>query len=52
MVQKAFNKLPEIKYCEAHATYIVDDGDRRVLKNLKINLTCDAEFVSNIEFDV
>ena len=52
MVQKALNKLPELKFCEAHATYIVDDGDRRVLKNLKINLTCDAEFVSNIELDV
>ena len=52
MVQKALNKLPELKYCEAHATYIVDDGDRRVLKNLKINLTCDAEFVSHIELDV
>ena len=37
IVEKAINNLKKIKGCEAHATYIVDNGDKKTLKNLKIN---------------
>ena len=35
----------KLKNAEAHATYIVTDGDRKALKELKINLTCENEFL-------
>ena len=35
---------------EAHATYIVENGDRKVFKELKINLTCESEFIQNTKF--
>ena len=49
MVEKALNNLKKLKFCEAHATYIVENGDARALKSLKINLTCEPEFISNLE---
>lgn len=50
MVEKALNNLKKLKYCEAHATYIVENGDKKALKGLNINLTCEPEFISNSEF--
>ncbi len=44
-VEKALNNLKKLKYCEAHSTYIVQNGDLKALKNLKINLTCEPEFL-------
>ncbi len=49
MVEKALSNLKKLKFCEAHATYIVENGDLRALKSLKINLTCEPEFLSNLE---
>lgn len=49
MVEKALSNLKKLKFCEAHATYIVENGDARALKSLKINLTCEPEFISNLE---
>ena len=46
MVEEALAKLVLLNGCDAHATYIVEDGDMRSLKELKINLTCESEFVS------
>ena len=42
---KAMASLPKLKDCEAHATYIVTGTDKRALKDLKINLTCESEFI-------
>ena len=43
--EKAMGCLGKLKDCEAHATYIVNNGDKRALKELKINLTCENEFL-------
>ena len=43
---KAMSCLTKLKNCEAHATYIVTGSDRKSLKELKINLTCENEFLN------
>ena len=50
MVEKALSCLGKLKGTEAHATYIVENGDRKVFKELKINLTCESEFINNDDF--
>ena len=45
LAAKAMSCLPKLKGCEAHATYIVTNGDRKSLKDLKINLTCENDFL-------
>jgi uncharacterized protein (UPF0371 family) len=42
---KAMKELTHLDGCEAHATYIVTGGDKKSLKDLKINLTCENEFL-------
>jgi uncharacterized protein (UPF0371 family) len=42
---KAMACLPKLKGAEAHATYIVTNGDRKAIKDLKINLTCENVFL-------
>ena len=42
---KALSCLTKLKSTEAHATYIVTGSDRKTLKELKINLTCESEFL-------
>ena len=49
MVEKGLNNLKKLKNCEAHATYIVENGDKKALKSLQINLTCEPEFISNYD---
>ena len=51
MVEKALDNLPKLKDCEAHATYIVENGDKKALKKLNINLTCESEFISETEIE-
>ncbi len=48
MTEKAISNLSKLKDCEAHATYIVDNGDKKTLKNLKVNLTCEAEYLPSV----
>ena len=50
MTEKALSCLPKLKFAEAHATYIVENGDKKVLKQLKVNLTCESEFIQEINF--
>ena len=50
IVEKALSKLVLLNGSDAHATYIVEDGDKKTLKELKINLTCESEFISFEEF--
>ena len=49
MIEKALSCLSKLKDADAHSTYIVENGDRKVFKELKINLTCENEFLSDIE---
>ena len=47
LAAKALASLPKLKDCEAHATYIVIGSDKRALKELKINITCENEFLED-----
>ena len=47
MIEKALGVLDKLKDCEAHATYIVTNGDLKSLKHLGINLTCENVFYSD-----
>lgn len=49
MIEKALNNLSKLKGLDAHATYIVDNGDKKALKQLKINLTCEPEFHTDLD---
>ena len=44
---KAIASLPKLKGCEAHATYILTGNDKQALKDLKINVTCESEFLDD-----
>ena len=43
VIKKALNNLSKLKGSNAHCTYILTDSDAKVLKNLKINLTCEPQ---------
>ena len=45
LAAKAMACLIKLKNCEAHATYIVTGSDKTTLKELRINLTCENEFL-------
>lgn len=45
LAAKALSCLTKLNGAEAHATYIVTGNDRKALKELKINLTCEDEFL-------
>lgn len=47
IIKKALTNLKKLEGCEAHSTYIVQNGDLKSLKSLKINLTCESEFYLN-----
>ena len=42
---KAMSNLTKLKNAEAHATYIVTGNDKKALKELKINITCENQFL-------
>jgi len=50
IIEKALSNIEKLEGLDAHATYIIQNGDLRALKNLKINLTCEPEFHSNEVF--
>ena len=45
LASKALSFLPEVKNAEAHSTYIITGNDKITLKELKINVTCENEFL-------
>lgn len=47
MIEKALNVLSKLNDTEAHATYIVTNGDLKSLKTLGINITCEPVFASD-----
>ncbi len=51
MTEKALSNLTKLKDAEAHATYIVDNGDKKTLKGLKVNLTCEPEYLQSEDID-
>ena len=51
VVEKALFCLEKLKNCEAHASYIVTNGDKKVLTGLGIRLTCEDNFYSNNLFN-
>ncbi len=46
---KAINSISQLKNSEAHSTYIISGNDKRALKELKINLSCENEILEEIE---
>ena len=44
---KALSNLSKLNNAEAHATYIVTGQDKKALKALKVNLTCENEFLES-----
>ena len=44
IVEKALKNLSKLNYCDAHATYIVENTELDVLRKLLINLTCEPVF--------
>lgn len=44
IIEKAINSIDKLNGCEAHASYIITDGELSILKNLKVNLTCESVF--------
>ena len=47
LAAKALASLPKLKDCEAHATYIVTGTDKKAIKDLRINITCESEFIED-----
>lgn len=47
IIEKAIKNLNKLEGCEAHSTYIVQNGDANALKSLKINLTCESDFFTD-----
>ena len=44
-VEKALSFIPKLKNSEAHSSYIITGNDKITLKELKINVTCENEFL-------
>ena len=46
-VEEALNYLSDLRNCEAHASYIVTNGEKKALAKLGIRLTCEPKFHSD-----
>ncbi len=47
VIKKVLNNLSKLNGANAHATYLITSDDAKVLKNLKINLTCEPCFYND-----
>ena len=43
IIEKMINKIGDLRGCEAHSTYIIEQSELNVIKNLGINLTCEPK---------
>ena len=43
IIEKMIGKLQKLRGCEAHSTYIIEQSEQNVIKNLGINLTCEPK---------
>ena len=41
IIEQMISKIGELRGCEAHSTYIIEQSESNALKNLGINLTCE-----------
>jgi uncharacterized protein (UPF0371 family) len=47
LAERAFSKLSELAYAEAHSSHILDSTDLSMLKSLKVNISSEPEYFSN-----
>lgn len=47
IIGKALDNIKKLEQCEMHSTYIIQNGELKTLKKLKINLTCEPEFLTD-----
>ena len=45
--KKALECLPRLEGCEAHCTYMLSPAEEMTLKKLKINITCQPQYLNN-----
>jgi len=43
IIEQMISKIKELRGCEAHSTYIIEQSEMNVIKNLGINLTCEPK---------
>ena len=43
-VERAVDKLVELRGCDVHLTHMVSDGDAAGLRRLGVSMTCDPQF--------
>ena len=43
IIEQMISKIKELRGCEAHSTYIIEQSELNVIKNLGINLTCEPK---------
>lgn len=43
IIEKMISQIKELRGCEAHSTYIIEQSEMNVIKNLGINLTCEPK---------
>lgn len=48
LAKKALSFIPKLKNAEAHSTYIITGNDKITLRELKINTTCENEYLDEI----
>ncbi len=44
IIVTALDNMRKLENCDAHASYILSNEELKILKNLKINITCEAVF--------
>ena len=44
IIVTALDNMRKLENCDAHASYILSNEELKILKNLKINITCEAMF--------
>ena len=47
VIKKALNNLTKLNGSDAHCTYILTGNELKILKNLKINVTCEPQFYND-----
>lgn len=43
IIEKMISKIAELRGCEAHSTYMIEQSELNVIKSLGINLTCEPK---------
>ena len=43
IIEKMIDKIAELRGCEAHSTYMIEQSELNVIKSMGINLTCEPK---------